>query len=421
MQDRRDFIRLGALGLAGLFATEVDGEILPRPNKVAKPVRFKSWKKLQSCFDINKDIAYFNTGTMGLSPKPVMDAVSNRMEFVNQTGSYSGHKKELKKALALFTGAKPNEVALTHNVSEGINIAAWSLPLKAGDEVILTDHEHVGNALPWLNRQRLENIRIRPVELQPTAEATLDAIKALTNEKTRVIAVPHVTCTTGQVLPIKQIVEFAQSRDIRTFIDGAHGLGMLNLELNKTLGCDVYASCGHKWNLGPKGTGFLYAREDLIQELTPHFVGGYSDTGWKLSDNDSKLEGYVDNAHRFHYGTQNSALYAGWNAAVSFFDQVGKDKIYQRIGDLNDMVLEGLQNMNGISILTPTEKMSRGGLISFVFDNQDTRALYSKLRENKWVIRFVGESDLNCIRISTHIYNSESQIEGLLSAIRSCV
>ena len=420
MQDRREFIRLSALGLAGMFALEADGDLLPAPAATRKAVKFKNWKKLQSCFTIPKDIAYLNTGTMGLSPKQVTKAVQERMEFVNSTGSYSGEKKELKQALAAFTGAKVNEIGLTHNVTEGINTAVWALPLKEGDEVILTNHEHVGNALPWLNRQRLENIRIRMVNLESTAEATFDAIKSLVTSKTRVIAVPHVTCTTGQVLPIQEIVEFAKGRDIRTFIDGAHGLGMLDLNLTE-LGCDMYSSCGHKWNLGPKGTGFLYAREDVLEELTPQFVGGYSDTGWKLLDGEGSISGYVNNAHRFHYGTENTALYAGWRESISFFNDVGNKRIYDRISYLNDYLLDGLKSIDGVTILTPEEKSSRGGLISFLFNNADTRAIYSKLRSAKWVIRFVGESDLNCIRISTHIYNQEDEIDGLLKAIRSCI
>ena len=414
MQDRRDFIRFGAVGLVGLFANRATADITGLEN-VHSNIEDRSkcsWKKIQKEFSIKKDIQYLNTGTMGLSPNVVTESVIRRMEIVNSTGSYSGMEHVALENLAKMMGSEASEIAITHNVSEGINIAAWALPLKSGDEIILTDQEHVGNALPWLNRKRRDGIEIRMVTLADTAEECLDRIKKLVTPKTKVIAVPHVTCTTGQVLPIKEICAFAKTKGIKTLIDGAHGVGMLKLDV-KDLGCDMYASCCHKWMLGPKGTGVLYANKDLIEELDALFVGGYSDTGWIVGEEKSEITGLVSTSHRFFYGTQNTALYAGISAAADFLQSIQMERVAGRITALNQQLYDGLKNNKKFTILTPEESTSRAGILSFNVEGND-RLIYDKLRKEKWILRFVGESGLNCIRVSTHIYNNEEQIETLI-------
>ena len=248
--------------MVGLFAHRATGDTngFEQERYRVKDLSNKSWKRIQKEFTIDKRIDYLNTGTMGLSPKVVRESVMQRMEVVNSTGSYSGMEHLAQERLGQLMHCEASEIAITHNVSEGLNIAAWALPLQRGDEVILTNHEHVGNALPWLNRKRKDGIEIKMLKLADTGEECLQRIKALVTPRTKVIAVPHVTCTTGQILPIKAICAFAKTKGIYTLIDGAHGVGMLNLDV-KDLGCDMYVSCCHKWMLGPKGTGVLYANK----------------------------------------------------------------------------------------------------------------------------------------------------------------
>jgi selenocysteine lyase/cysteine desulfurase len=417
VQDRREFVKVGAAGLVGLFAhratADTKGFEIER-NRI-KDLSNKSWKRIQKEFTIEKQINYLNTGTMGLSPKVVRESVMRRMEIVNSTGSYSGMEKVALKRLAQMMQCDASEIAITHNVSEGINIAAWALPLQKGDEVILTDHEHVGNALPWLNRKRREGIEIKMLKLPDTAEECLERIKALITPKTKVIAVPHITCTTGQVLPIKAICTYAKSQGIYTLIDGAHGVGMLNLDV-KDLGCDMYASCCHKWMLGPKGTGVLYANKTLIDELDALFVGGYSDTGWTISEEKSEIKGLRLDSHRFFYGTQNSALYAGIISAADFLLNIGMQRVEDRIKSLNQRFVDGLSKHDKFRLLTPSESVSRAGIASFKIEGND-RLVYEKLRAEKWILRYVGESDLHCMRVSTHIYNDEGQIDELLDKL----
>ena len=148
-------------------------------------------------------------------------------------GEYKGTEKA-RTRLAQFLGCEEAELSLTHNTTEGINLMAWGLPLKAGDEVIVSTHEHVGNALPWLNRAKLEGIRLVPIIPGLTQEENLKRIQASISSKTRVIALPHITTTTGTVFPIQAIAEMARKQGIWTCIDGAHGPGFYPTQSSRT-------------------------------------------------------------------------------------------------------------------------------------------------------------------------------------------
>jgi selenocysteine lyase/cysteine desulfurase len=374
------------------------------------------WKEIRTGFPLTHERIYMNNGTFGPAPFQVSQAMNDCLEEINRSGEY-GHFDKERAMLASFLGVETDELSLTHNTTEGINIMVWGLPLQKGDEVILTTHEHVGNGLPWLNRSKLDGIVLRTFEPQDTQEKNLEEIKKLINAKTKVIAVPHVTCTTGLVFPIKEIAELAKSKGIYTAIDGAHGAGTFDLNITE-LGCDFYAGCFHKWMLGPAGTGFLYVKKELLDELQAIQVGGYSDAGWDITTQPPILKGYNPTAHRYDYGTQSRALYVGVAAAAKFHLEIGKDKVESRIRELNDYVYGGLQAMGSkIQILTPSEKSARIAMISFKSDLLDYKKLGVGLANEGFRIRQVSESGVNAIRVSTHIYNSKAEIDDLIKAI----
>ncbi|MEM7040502.1 MAG: aminotransferase class V-fold PLP-dependent enzyme, partial [Bacteroidota bacterium] len=222
------------------------------------------WKTIQDEFNFKPNQIYMNSATLGLTPRRAMEDMQERFERLSR-GSYRMEKGP-RQIIADILGVKVSEISLTHNTTEGINIVAAGLPLKKRDEVIVTSHEHVGNALPWLNRARLDGIRLKVFDPAPTAAETLNRINDLITRRTRVIAVPHITCTTGQVLPIREISRLGRSKGIWVFLDGAHGPLTTALDL-KDIDCDFYASCGHKWLCGPSGTGMLYVRESLLDTV----------------------------------------------------------------------------------------------------------------------------------------------------------
>jgi selenocysteine lyase/cysteine desulfurase len=376
------------------------------------------WQKLRSNFPLTKDRIYFNNGTFGPSPIKVLEALKKSYNNINTTGNY-GSTKNTFEAVAKFINADTDEISLTHNTTEGINIIANGLDLKNGDEVILTDQEHVGNALPWLNRAKNSGIVLKVFRPGNSAEENIEKISKLVSPKTKVIAIPHICCTTGLVFPIKEISEIARSKQIFTAIDGAHGLGSLSMDM-KILDVDSYATCGHKWLLGPGGTGALYINKRVLNQIIPIHVGAYSDTSWKLDVDQQEMGPYNPAAHRFFYGTQGTALYHGIDAAVNFQKEIGKEKIENRIRTLNNYLYEGLKEyQNKIDILTPEEPASRFSMLTFRHKNIDYKEIGKKISAAGFRVRLVPESGTNGVRISTHIYNSEKEIQNFLIALEN--
>lgn len=375
------------------------------------------WTTIRQLFPLTHDWIYLNNGTLGPSPYPVIEATQAGMMESDKLGSYFGYADAIAP-LAKFVGADADEIALTHNVTEGINIACWGIPLKRGDEVILTTHEHVGNAFPWLTRQKTDDIVLKTYAPAATAAETLNRIASLITKKTRVIATPHIPCTQGQVLPVKEICRLAKEKGIYSLIDGAHGPGMIPIDLHD-LGCDTYASCCHKWMLGPKGTGFLYVRKEMLSVLQPRFVGGGGDTGkWNMATNPITTTDFAASAHRFFGGTQSLGLWRGVQASIQFMNTIGINTVHQRIQSLGTYAWNGLAAIPGVELLTPEEQESRCSVVGFRIKKTAHDKFYAQCMEQKVRIRAVAENGLNSLRLSTHIYNNKTEVDRLLELVR---
>lgn len=418
MKSRRSFLQKLTAGIAVPSLLGINSASASAPGLIDHSLEGEEfWGEIRKAFPLTKDRIYMNNGTFGPAPFPVLEALRRSNEEINTSGEYGNSDQERIK-LADYLGIKPTELSLTHNTTEGINIMAWGLPLKAGDEVIFTKHEHAGNALPWLNRAKLRGIVLKTFEPANTQDENLDLIKNLVTSKTKVIAIPHVTCTTGLVFPIKQISEFARGKNIYTAIDGAHGAGSFDLNL-KELGCDFYAGCYHKWMLGPSGTGFLYVKEELLDELQAIQIGGHTDIGWDVTLDPPIFKGFVPSAHRYDYGTQSKSLFVGVAAATDFQLQIGKAKIEARLRELNEYLFQGLMEMGDkIDMLTPSEPKSRISMVSFRPKHMSYQELGNQLSKAGFRIRQVPESGVNAVRVSTHFYNSKKEIEDLLKVTR---
>lgn len=418
--NRRNFLKSSAqLSVLGFFPFSIFSETNSKDKTIENIIDLSKasvndedfWSMLRLQFPLSSGKTYLNNGTMGPSPYPVIDAVNQKMLLVDSTGEYGGWE-DSRKLLAKFVHVDEDEICLTHNVTEGINIICQGLDLKKGDEILITNHEHVGGALPWLNKAKIHELTVNYFELGKTADETLANLKKKITKKTKVIAVPHIVCTIGQVQPIKEIVELAKQHSIQVFVDGAHGTGMLNLNL-RDLGCDYYASCCHKWLCGPKGTGYLYVKKEAQDNIQPYFVGAGSDSGWNVVEPPAPLlKGYATTAHRYDYGTQSAALWSGVNAAIKFFDTLTMSVVEARVKYLSSHLRNELINLksNNIEILTSSEEKSYGAVIAFRLKNMDYTKFQTEAGAAGFRIRVVPENGVNCIRISTHIYNSLDEI-----------
>jgi len=416
---RKSFLGLAA-GLAILPKSWSESNHLLYDNESFEQL---PWDTLRSLFPLKTDRTFLNNGTMGITPYPVINAIQKSLTDIAENAAYPRHDHELEKKLAELIGCDHKEIGITKNVSEGVNHIAWGIPLKRGDEVIMTTHEHVGGCAAWLQRARLEGIVIKTIPIDPSNEQILQRLADNINSKTKVIAVPHIPCTIGQVLPVKEICTLAREKGIISCIDGAHPLGMLELDL-KDIGCDYYAGCFHKWMLGPIGSGWVYMKQERLKETKTTHVAAYSVNAFNMSKNPPFLDDVIEEASRYSYGTFNGPQQKGCVAALELYKKIGPQRIESRVKELGKYVQTKLLELNDrIELLTPTDDHARGGQNGFriLKSNKKHEKINSEFvqfaRKNGVILRYVGENDIDCIRVSTHYYNNESDVDQMMNLL----
>ncbi|MCX6145437.1 MAG: aminotransferase class V-fold PLP-dependent enzyme [Ignavibacteriales bacterium] len=421
---RSDFFKtaFGAAAVAGLSGFRWKGDKAIRPTEAwpaIDPEDEQFWRFVRTQFPLTDERAYLNTGGLGASPYAVIDAVKAKMdelEKIAETGHSDELWKEVKTAAAQLLGCDATELAFTRNATEGINIVCNGLPLKRGDEMITTTHEHVGNTVPWLGLLKREGIVVKLFEPSTvSAQENVDRIEQLLTKKTRLISVPHATTTTGQILPIKVLSALAKPKGIWLFVDGAQTAGMFPFNLHE-LGCDAYATSGHKWMLGPKETGLLYVRKEMLDVIQPKIVGAYSAAEFDLAK--GTLD-FVPSAQRYEYGTVSIPLRFGLGAAISFLQKIGMENIWKRDQSLSTRLFMGLKSIPYVSVLSPESSTERSALVTFKHEKIPFGDLQRHLDTYKLRTRGVGEGGVNALRISTHLYNSHDEVDRALEAVKT--
>src|SRR5581483_4906128 len=382
--DRRTFLQITAASTTALSArARGRSGVTPAPTTRAVVPAMELdeayWANVRDEFPITRELIYFNNGTMGPSPRTVTERVTKRIEHVDSTGDYGGDYEAIRTALArVVHGENGDRIAFTHNVSEAISIIASGIDLNAGDEVLLTNQEHAGNAIPWLARKKRDGIVIKFVPLTDaqghafTDDEFITRVREAMTDRTRAISMPHLTCTTGQLLPIKRLTALAREKGeangtpIWFLADGAHPPGMLQTDV-RDLGVHAYASCGHKWLCGPKGIGFLYIDSELLQHVIPTWSGAEADQYWGY---DGKLD-FLSTASRYDFATQNFALFDGLHAAIDFMETIGFDRIEARVQYLTGLLRSGLRELQDghFRFLTPEHSVT--GITTIKLDRMD--------------------------------------------------
>lgn len=421
--DRKTFLRRLGAGALGLFAARNLGAMDVEPESSggmpvwddADPESF--WRQVRIQFPMTPERSYFNTGGLGPAPGRVLDMLTVASRQLQERVE-TGHDffAQARVIVADYFGVPPQEVCFTRNCTEGNCIVATGLELQAADEVILESHAHPGGSFPWLNRQRTDGIIVKTFEPDPLrAEGNVERIATLITPRTRVIQVSHITSPTGIILPVTAIAQLAQKHHAWFHVDGAQSAGMIPINL-ATLGCDSYATSGHKWIGGPHETGVLWIRGNKIKEIIPRQVGAYSSDDLNL--NNPGLFQYTTGAHRYEYGTRNAASVLALAEATRFQNEIGRDRIAARGCALADRVRAGFEKIDSVEILTPTDPAMRGSILTF----RSPKLAYGKIFERLLVdhhlrTRPVGEVGLDAIRISTHLFNSVEECDRLVDAL----
>ncbi len=372
---------------------------------------------------------YLNTGTCGPLPRKVHAAMLATLEEEFSHGRTGPRHypelieagKRVKEVSAQILGCDAGELSITDATRDGMNIAIAGYPWQRGDEIITSNIEHPGGLAPTFLTKKRYGTRVRIADIgvgDMGTEATVREFERLITPRTRMIAISHISYTTGAVLPVKEIVEMAHSRDVLVAVDAAQSYAHLPLDLH-ALGVDFYACPGQKWVCGPEGTGVFYARAESVGEIGQVFVGGSGAVQGSLDYYGADYQ-VAPGAARFDRGGDNLSLLVGQRVAAEWFlHDVGPQWAYERIERLGRYAAAMFRAMPGVTVVTPEANMA--GLIAFAVDGIDPVALMDRLREDhgitiRYVVKYINNPKAN--RIATGFYNTEEELDRLGAAIR---
>jgi selenocysteine lyase/cysteine desulfurase len=378
------------------------------------------WERIRDQFYIVPGEAFFNTGTIGATPRPVLERVVEDMRTIQATIArwdytpntpdlISGYEPQLpiREKLSRLVNAEARDLALTQNATFGANFMADGLDLKAGEEAILTDREHPGAISAWQGRAKRSGIVVKQVKLPIPAnnpDHLVQLFRDAITPRTRVLAIPHIVSACAVVMPVKRLTQLAHEHDCLSVIDGAQAIGQIKIDL-RDLGCDAYFASPHKWLLAPAGNGMFYIRRDL----QPKVWTTLSSFSW---------DDHEDGMFRFmQYGTGNPSLLAGLDAALDFHFRVGPERARQRMRLLADRLRQGLQEIPKVQITSPVHPELAGACVVHRIEGVPA----AKLEQTLWAekrIRTRSQGDLFGVRQSCQIFNSEAEIDATLEVVR---
>jgi cysteine desulfurase / selenocysteine lyase len=371
-------------------------------------------------FPQSEAVAYLNTGTVGLCPLPVVDALIERTRAFETSGLLGWGPAETamndaRTRLAELLGARADDLVLTRNATDGTNMVATGIDWRPGDEVLLSAEEHPSMELPWHYLQQLGRIRLRrfPVYLEP--DRTLEAVAGALTSRTRLVATSHVFSHSGNRAPAAALAALCRERGILFHLDGAQSVGQFPIDLS-ALGADFYAGNCHKWLLGPKGTGFLYLRPGSDPPLRPLHVGAGSTAAF------TRGEGLTlhESAHRFEYATRDFAKYAALGSLLDWWEALGWERGREQMRRLTARLKGRLREVPGLRLHTADAWEHSSAMTTFSLPGRTCHEVGTFLWEQHRILtRPVGEWEAT--RISTAVYNTLAEVDQVIDALQEFV
>jgi selenocysteine lyase/cysteine desulfurase len=426
MLSRRHFLHhtVGATALATLHphalarVSAATAAINGRPaDEVARDEDY--WREIQGAFTLDRTIINLNNGYTCPSPRVVHEALKRYLDISNQAPVYymwnllEPNVEGVRRRLAAEAGCDPEELAITRNASEALQIAQLGLDLEPGDEVITTTQDYPRMLDTWEQRVRRDKIKLTkisfPVPPPSLADLASRFEKAIT-PRTKVIHFCHITNTTGQIFPVRDIARMARSRGIKTIVDGAHAFAHFPYKLSD-LECDYYGTSLHKWLLAPIGTGFLYVRRENIAghwPLTPANVN--------KSDNIRKFE---------EVGTHPAANHNAIAEALVFHQAIGTERRAARMRYLRDRWARRVEKLPGVRIhssFDPAMACGIGNIGVGITPSTPKGLDPAKVSDHLWskyriIVAATRHAEFQGMRITPNIYSTLEEIDTFAGAI----
>jgi selenocysteine lyase/cysteine desulfurase len=353
-------------------------------------------------FSITRRMIYLDAACTVPPPDCVTAAANSFFQDMNLKGEdRQALEQKVEGAGEKFAGlihATPEEIVPIKNTTEGLNIAANGLPLNPGDNVIITDLEHLNNVYPWLNLQNRKGVEVRILKSRD-GRLHLKDLTPLVDQRSRALAISFVTYT-GLKIDLKSFGQFCKAHDMVFVVDAIQGIGRLSLDVKDSL-IDIMSCGGHKGLIGPRGTGCLYIDKKIIDSIEVTYAGPPHELRHEGVSTDFKQAVGVK---KFNAGGANYMGACALNAGLELVHEIGVDIIEPHDLHLGQLLVDGLQAIKGVKVLTPRNAEESSGIV--MFETSDSIRLAQRLEANKIRVACRGSG----IRVSPHFYNTEEEI-----------
>ena len=384
------------------------------PEEVAADESF--WREVQQAFTVDRSLINLNNGGVSPSPAIVQEAMKRYLDYSNTAPVYSmwrilePQREGVRKRLARAFGCSPEEIALTRNSSESLQICQFGLDLKPGDEVLTTNQDYGRMITTFQQRERREGIVLKQFSIPVPAEDD-DEIVSLFEQnitpRTRVILMCHTINLTGQILPVRKVVQMARKKGIPVIVDGAHAFAHFHFTC-QDLDCDYYASSLHKWLLAPHGTGLLYVRRDKIKQL------------WPLMAAPKKME---EDIRKFEeIGTHPAANYLAIGDALTFHQGIGAQRKEARLRYLTRYWARRLLEHDKVRLHTSLKPQFSCALANVEVDGIEPGALTDHLwKEHRIIVTPIRHAEFQGLRITPNLYTTLEELDRFCDAMEDLI
>jgi len=364
------------------------------------------WREIQAAFDIDRGMINLNNGGVAPSPRVVYAALQRYLAISNQAPAITmwawiePEIETVRRRLAGNFGCDPEEMAITRNASEALEIVQLGMPLERGDEVLTTTQDYPRMITTWKQRERRDGIVLKQITFPvppPSQDDLAQRVEAAITPRTKVIHICHITNLTGQIFPVREICRWARARGIEVIVDGAHAYAHFPFTRDE-LDCDYYGTSLHKWLLAPHGTGFLYVRKEKIPQI------------WPLMAAPPEMNG---NVRKFEeIGTHPAANHNAIAEALTFYEGVGPERKAARLRFLFQRWAKRLDKLPGVKILTPYDPAQSCGLASVAIAAMDPNKLVTHLWDkHRIIVTPIVHQEFQCLRVTPNVYTTVGEID----------
>jgi selenocysteine lyase/cysteine desulfurase len=384
------------------------------PQEIAADESF--WREVQEAFTVDRTLINLNNGGVSPAPAAVQAAMKRYLDYSNIAPVYTmwdilePQREGVRQRIALDFGCDTEEIALTRNASESLQICQLGIDLEPGDEVLTTTHDYGRMITTFKQRERREGIKLMQFPLPVPAEDPAEIVRLFEENitpRTRLILMCHIVNITGQIMPVKEVVQMARARGIPVIVDGAHAYAHFSFK-HEDLDCDYYGSSLHKWLLAPHGTGLLYVRKEKIDGL------------WPLMASPEKMDSDIRKFEEI--GTHPAANYLAIADALTFHQGIGAKRKEERLRYLTHYWVERLQAHDRVRINTSMKPEFSCAIANVQIEGVDT----VKLKEHLWakhriIVVPIMHADFQGLRVTPNLYTTLEELDRFVDAMEHVI